>query len=257
MQMHAAIEGARIWFEDTGGSGAPVVFLHAGSGSSRLWKHQLSAFAAAGYRAIAYDRRGHGQTTVTDEAASSAADELLALLDHLAIERAHLVGTAAGGIASFDFALSYPGRTRSVVVANSHGGVQDEDYLALQRRLRPPPFDALPGELRELGPSYRAANPAGVEAWKTLEHESLRGGAMPKVVTRNRITFAALATIAAPLLLLTGDADLYIPPPVLRLFADRLPNARTAVIPACGHSAYWEQPERFNEIVLDFLRTYP
>ena len=251
--MHAAIQGARVWFEDTGGDGAPVVFLHAGSGSSLLWKHQLPAFAAAGYRAIAYDRRGHGRTVNEAGAAPSAADELRALLDYLAISRAHVVGTAAGGIAAFDFALSSPERTHSLVVANSHGGVQDEDYLALQRRLRPSPFDALPGELRELGPCYRAADPDGVREWKELEHQSIPGGVMPKVATRNRITFAALTSITAPLLLITGDADLYIPPPVLTLFLDRLPRARSAVIPACGHSAYWEQPDIFNKTVTNFL----
>ena len=251
--MYATLAGARIWFEDTGGRGVPVVFLHAGSGSSLLWKHQLPAFAAAGYRAIAYDRRGHGRTQA-DGPAQSAADELLALLDQLGIEKAHLVGTAAGGIAAFDFALAFPDRLRTLVVANSHGGVQDEDYLALQRHLRPAPFDSLPGELRELGPCYRAADPVGVAEWKALEHESLPDGVMPKVLTRQRITFDALATIKAPLLLLTGDADLYIPPPVLGQFAAKLPHARTTVIPACGHSAYWEQPDKFNKAVLDFLQ---
>jgi pimeloyl-ACP methyl ester carboxylesterase len=255
MQMHAAIQGAQVWFEDTGGDGAPVAFLHAGSGSSLLWKHQLPAFAAAGYRAIAYDRRGHGRTVGEAGAASSAADELLALLDHLGIARAHVVGTAAGGIAAFDFALSFPERTHSLVVANSHAGVQDADYLALQRRLRPPAFDALPAELRELGPCYRAAHPEGVHEWTKLEPQSVPGGVMPKVHTRNHLTFAALATISAPLLLITGDADLYIPPPVLDLFLRRLPHARSTVIPACGHSAYWEQPDIFNNTVIDFLRS--
>lgn len=253
--MHAAIQGARVWFEDTGGSGAPVVFLHAGSGSSLLWKHQLPAFAAAGFRAIGYDRRGHGRTVAEAGAAPSAADELRALLDHLGISRAHVVGTAAGGIAAFDFALSFPERTGSVVVANSHGGVQDADYLALQRRLRPAPFDALPGELRELGPCYRAADPEGVSEWKALEHESIPGGVMPKVATRNRITFEALAGITAPLLLITGDADPYIPPPALNLFLQHLRRARSCIIPACGHSAYWEQPDIFNKTVTDFLRS--
>jgi pimeloyl-ACP methyl ester carboxylesterase len=86
-------------------------------------------------------------------------------MDHLGLDRIHLVGTAAGAIGSLDFALSFPQRLRSLVVANSIGGVQDEDYLALGRRLRPPQFDALPAEVRELGPSYRAADPEGTRRW--------------------------------------------------------------------------------------------
>jgi pimeloyl-ACP methyl ester carboxylesterase len=253
--MHAAIPGAKIWYEDTGGSGAPVVFLHAGSGSSRMWKHQLAAFAAAGFRAIAYDRRGHGRTTAGgSDTPPAAADELRALVDSLRIERFHIVGTAAGGIVAFDFALSFPARVRSLVFANSHGGVQDEDYLALQRRLRPAPFDALPGEVRELGPAYRAANAAGTGEWNDLEHLSLPGGGpMPKVITRTRITFSALETITVPTLLITGDADLYTPPPVLELFAKRIKTSTSLVLFACGHSAYWEQPARFNQAILDFI----
>jgi len=62
-----------------------------------------------------------------------------------------------------------------------------------------------------------------------------------------------LAAITTPTLLLTGDADLYTPPSVLRLLAARFPNCESVVIPECGHSAFWEQPERFNQLVLDFL----
>ena len=62
-----------------------------------------------------------------------------------------------------------------------------------------------------------------------------------------------LETIHAPTLLLTGDADLYAPPPILPLFAERIKGSETLVIPEAGHSAYWEQPELFNRAVLKFL----
>ena len=73
---------------------------------------------------------------------------------------------------------------------------------------------------------------------------------------KNRITFAALATLAVPTLLLTGDGDLYTPPAVLRLFAARIKGSTTVVVTEAGHSAYWEQPEQFNTAVLDFLRKH-
>ena len=73
---------------------------------------------------------------------------------------------------------------------------------------------------------------------------------------RNRITYAALETIRRPTLLLTGDADLYMPPAVLRLFAARIRGCQSVVIPECGHSAYWEQPEMFNRAVLEFIRKH-
>jgi pimeloyl-ACP methyl ester carboxylesterase len=238
----AELPGVSLQYEESGGEGSgegpPVVFLHAGSGSSRMWEHQIPAFTAAAYRFITYDRRDEG----------IAIDDLEALVEHLCLERFHLVGTAAGGVVAVDYALSFPQRLRSLVIANSIVGVQDEEYLEMSRRLRPAPeFNALPVEVRELGPSYRAAHPEGTQRWKELvQHVK----AQP---TRNRITFAALETITIPTLLLTGDADLYTPPSVLRLFAARFPNCESVVVPECGHSAFWEQPDIFNRAVLDFI----
>ena len=125
---------------DTGGTGVPVVFLHAATGSSRVWEHQIPAFTARSYRLIAYDRRGFGKTVIeaTGPQPGSGADDLLALVNQLGIERFHLVGTAAGAFVALDFALSFPQRLRTLVIANSIGGVQDEDYLeASTSRSRP------------------------------------------------------------------------------------------------------------------------
>jgi pimeloyl-ACP methyl ester carboxylesterase len=236
------VPGKGIRYEDSGaelsGQGLPVVFLHAGSGSSRMWEHQVPAFTALGYRFIAYDRSAEG----------IAVEDLEALAEYLLLDRFHLVGTAAGGIVAVDYALTHPQRLRSLVVANSILGVQDEEYVAMSRRLRPSPeFNALPTEVKELGPSYRAANPEGTKRWSELAQH------VASQPTRNKITFASLETIQTPTLLLTGDADLYTPPSVLRLFAARFPNCESVVVPECGHSAFWEQPELFNRAVLDFI----
>src|SRR5207249_11503938 len=138
-------------YKDTGGSGVPIVFLHSNTGSSQNWEHQISAFTSAGFRCIAYDRRGWGRSMALPGAQpGTAADDLHALMKFLGIDRFHLMGTAGGGFVAFDYALSFPEQLRSIVVANSIGGLQDEDYLELGRRLRPPPVDAMPAALREL-----------------------------------------------------------------------------------------------------------
>ena len=141
------------------------------SGNTRFRVH------AAGYRVIAFDRRGFGQTTIAPGGVQpgTAADDLEALMNFLHIDRFHLLGTAAGGFVALDYALSFPQRLRSLVVANSIGGVQDEDYLALGRRIRPPEFSALPADVRELSPSYRAENPDGTRRW--MEWSGWRAGA--------------------------------------------------------------------------------
>ena len=256
-ETYADLPGVRIWYRDTGGRGVPVVFMHAATGSSRVWEHQVPAFTAAGYRFIAYDRRGWGRSVVDPAGAQpgTAADDLRALMNHLGIERFHLVGTAAGGFVALDYALSFPQQLRSLVCASSLGGVQDEDFLALGRRIRPSPqFEALPPEFREIGPSYRAANSEGTRRWMELEHMSRpEGHPAPAQPMRNRVTFSLLETITIPTLLLTGDADLFAPPPVMRLFTARMRDAESVVVPEAGHSVYWEQPEIFNRTLLAFI----
>jgi pimeloyl-ACP methyl ester carboxylesterase len=253
---YAEVPGARIFYTDTGGSGVPVVFLHAATGSSRVWEYQIPAFTRAGYRVIAFDRRGWGRTAVDPAGPQpgTGADDLRGLLDLLKIDRAHVVSTAAGAFVALDFAVSFPQRVRSLVIANTIGGVQDADFLELGRRLRPPQFDTLPPEFRELGPAYRAADAEGTKRWMDLEKISRpEGSRAPAQPMRNRMTFSLLESIQSPTLLLTGGADLYAPPAVIKLFAARIRNSEFIVVPDAGHSTYWEQPEAFNRAVLSFL----
>jgi len=252
--MHAELAGAKIWLEDTGGKGPAVVLLHARTGSAAMWKHQLGAFGAAGYRCVAYDRRDSGRSEATKGAIP--ADDLLRLVDHLGIDRFHLVGTAAGGIVVLDFALSHPGRLRSLVFANSVGSAEikeDPAYATVAGHLRP--RDDLPPEIRELSPAYRARNPQGTLEWVKLGEETARKKpAFP--ATRNRITLTRLEEISTPALLITGDVDPYTPPQALEVFHRRIPNSTSVVIPECSHSAFWEQPERFNREVLGFIAAH-
>jgi pimeloyl-ACP methyl ester carboxylesterase len=213
-------------------------------------------FVKRGYRVITYDRRGYGRSVADPSGPQpgTGADDLNALMDFLKIERFHLVGTAAGGFVAWDYALSFPKRLRSLVVANSMGGVQDPEYQEALRRLRTPEFLAMPPDMRELGPAYRVANPAGAERWRELEHIARPTSAQPPAQTfRNKVTFALLETITVPTLLLTGDADMYAPPPIMRMFAARVKGAQSVVIPESGHSAYWEQPDLFNRTVFEFI----
>lgn len=255
---HVDVPGARLFFADSGGAGVPVVFLHPGTGSMRIWEHQVPAIVQAGYRFIAYDRRGYGRTTVEPGGpVSTGPDDLDALVAALGIDRFHLVGSAAGGMVALDYAASFPRRLRSLTIANSLGGGDDPEYRAMLRRLLPPQFNPLPPDFKELSPSYRAANPEGTTRWLDLEHLSRAPGPRPPAQpTRSQMTAERLRTLGVAAQFLTGEADLYSPPPLMKLFADKVPGARLVTFREAGHSAYWEVPDAFNRTVIEFLRSH-
>ena len=87
-QAEASLPGVRLGYIDTGGTGTPVILLHAATGSSRVWENQIPAFTAAGFRVIAFDRRGYGRTVVDPAGPQpgTAADDLEALVKSLNIE---------------------------------------------------------------------------------------------------------------------------------------------------------------------------
>ena len=110
----------------------------------------------------------------------------------------------------------------------------------------------MPPEFRELGPSYRAANPEGVRQWLELEHKA-RSGNLISPPLGNMISAEKLNTIKIPVLLMTGDADLYTPPSLLRMVAAQIPNSEVVIVPETGHAVYWERPDVFNRAVIDFF----
>src|SRR5215510_3625693 len=247
----ADLGNTRLWYWDTGGTGEAVVFLHPGSGSGEFYPYQQPAFAKAGYRAISYSRRGQHRSEIgTDADTYFAADDLLNLMSHLKIDRFHAVGNALGGYIGLDIAMSQPDRLRSLVLACSMMGISEPEFAKVLQSLRPKGFEELPMEVKELGPSYRAANPAGVAEWKKL-HD--RSGTPSPVRLRNKFTWATLATLKVPTLLITGDADLWIPPYLLRQVGEKIPNSKVVIVPDSGHGAQWEQPEIFNGTVIEFV----
>jgi pimeloyl-ACP methyl ester carboxylesterase len=249
----AELPGTRLWYWDTGGSGRPVILMHAATHSAAGWVYQQPVLTGAGYRAIAYSRRGYYRSDPGDpENPGFAADDLDNLIEFLQLGQVDLVAAAHGGFFALDFALAYPGKVRSLTIVSSLMGITDADYAAVNARLRPAFFADLPHEFRELSPSYRAGNPAGLAAWLELQRQAMPGSRIfPKA--KQPLTWARLETIRQPTLLVTGESDLYTPPSLLRMQAQHMPHAEYATIAEAGHSPYWEQPEVFNKLLLAFL----
>ena len=141
-----------------------------------------------------------------------------------------------------------------LILAGSVVAPEEEEWRALHRRLGLAHVrDRVPIEFLELGPSYRAVNPDGVARFVALERISKPSGAIHQPLGV-RVDWAAMQRLQAPVLLLTGEADLYAPPPLQRMLAEHLPNHQMVTLREVGHAPYWEAPAEFNRTVLEFLR---
>lgn len=252
-----SVTGAKLFYQDSGGTGAPLIMLHAFTGSAFSWDaYQRTAFTKAGLRVISYSRRGfRGSEVEPGSPAGSAIDDLDAVADSVGVKRFHLLGTAGGGFILPDYALSRPERVRSMIMACTQGGCIEPSFVAALDRMLPAEFKKMPPAFRELAPAYRALNPEGTAAWEAMERTSK---VTERIVQapRNRIDFAALSRIRVPTLVIAGDADLYIPPALARQYAAQIPKSEFAVIQESGHSAFWEQPAQFNRLVGNFVRRF-
>jgi pimeloyl-ACP methyl ester carboxylesterase len=249
----AELPGTHLGYWDTGGAGEPVVFLHPASGSALVWLYQQPVFAKAGCRVVAYSRRNyHNSDLAPEDNPGTGSEDLHHLIEFLGLEKFHAVSSAAGGSVAADYALSHPERLLSLTVSSNNLAATTGYIAETAAKIRFKEWDDLPRWFRELGPSYRAANPEGVEKWIELNHKSETGkGARQRLA--NVVTPEKLRTLKVRTLLMTGAADMFTPPSITRMIARHVPNNVVVIVAECGHSPYWEQPEFFNRTVLGFI----
>ena len=249
---------------DTAGEGPVVVFLHGIGGHRTNWRDQLPAFAAHGFRAVAWDARGYGLSDDYEGPLDFAdfSHDLARLLDHLEVERAHLVGLSMGGRILQDFYPRYPDRVATLVLCATFPGF-DASLTPEKRaefiRIRKEPLvsgkepkDIAPVVAKTLiGPRATDAHFQRLVESMTMLHKESYIKAIEASTLYDRS--ASLPDIAAPTLLVFGGADSLVVPAVGERMAAEIPGARLIVIPEAGHLVNIEFPDVFNESVLAFL----
>jgi pimeloyl-ACP methyl ester carboxylesterase len=164
---HADLPGVKLWYTDTGGKGTPIVMLHANTGTTAVWDKQNKAFSAAGYRVIAFDRRGWGKSMpdpATGPQPGSIAGDLDALVTHLKLGKFYLLGVAGGGFAALDYAAWHQEHLRGLIIGASTGAFSEKVMTDMTSRIAIPGLDKQPSEY--VGPGghralerYRGARP--------------------------------------------------------------------------------------------------
>ena len=266
---HAQSAGAKLYYEEAG-SGYPLLFVHEFAGDHRSWEALLRFFARR-YRCIAYNARGYPPSDVPDDPQAyrqeQQADDAAAVLDHLKIERAHVVGLSMGAFATLHFGLRHPQRASALVTAGIGSGAPKEVRARFQT-------DSVAGAERferdgaKIVAEQMAFGPARVQllnkdlrGWEEekryLAEHSAKGSALTLrgyQATRPSLYDLAepIARLTIPTLIMVGDED----EPCLdaSLWLKRqMPCSGLAILPKTGHCVNLEEPDAFNRLVLDFL----
>lgn len=262
-------DGVNLYYEEVG-SGTPIIFVHEFAADHRSWETQMRHFGQR-YRCITYSARGYPPSDIPEKPSSysqnRATDDIAAVMDHLKLDKAHVVGLSMGGFASLHFGFRHPTRARSLVVAGvGYGAEKDQqakfkgEVQVVAKSLLSEGMEAFAAKYA-YGPTrvqFENKDPRGFAQFKKElgEHSALGSANTQLGVQGERPSLYDLVdrmrALTVPTLVLTGDEDWPCLAPSL-LLKREIPSAALAVMPNCGHTINLEDPDMFNRIVGEFI----
>ncbi len=262
-------DGVKLYYED-GGAGRPILFIHEFSGDYRAWELQVRYFARR-YRCITYNARGYPPSDVPDTvdkySQRRAVDDAVGVLDHLKIEKAHIVGLSMGGFAALNFGIHYPERASSLVVGAAGMGAEPDKTAQFRQEVEVVAKRWETEGARKFAPIYGSGpgreqlelkDPRGFKEFiDQLSEHSPKGAALTLrgVQARRPSPFelvAELEKMVVPALIIHGDEDRSCLG--TGAFLKRtIPSAGLMVFPKTGHTINLEEPALFNFALQDFF----
>lgn len=249
-------------FYDVSGDGPALVFAHGLGGNHLSWWQQVPYFSDR-YTCVTFAHRGFAPSTDAPDGPGprAFADDLAALLDHLGLAEVCLVAQSMGGWTALAFARHHVGRVRALVLACTTGtlaGAELDRIFAAHRGGEAELFAQ--GIHPAAGARMAREQPTMHHLYRQIDglNAALDKTALRAELLRMRTTPAAeIAALGLPILCLTGEEDIVIPPDAVACMAGLLPGAQLVRVPEAGHSVYFERPATFNRLVETFLNGLP
>ncbi len=254
--------GTTLNYRTAGSGGDTIVLVHGYSFSSKVWDKVIPKIAK-GWKIYAYDMRGFGGSDKPEDGYTYKfmAEDLSQFMAELKISRAVLVGHSLGGIFLQDFATLYPGKTRALVLANAQARHLPPIGMKAVFKKRIDAYGS-PDANRKIfvasTPRYFRKGNVTEEEMKVLIEINMQSGtaalkkAFTHLLTAPELSAERWARITMPVLIVTSTHDI-VPFRVAVALSDAIPNSRLAVIGRSGHTPMWERPDRFAEVLNDFL----
>ena len=251
----ARVNGIGVYYEMEG-QGPAVVFCHGVGGNHMSWWQQVPEFSRR-FLCITFDHRGFALSPNTAEGVGAEAfsTDLAELLDHLGVQEVFLVGQSMGGRTVLNFAKRFPHRAKAMVMAGSVANIRTPELDQLRREVSAGlPQDRLEvvlarrvwEERPQLGYLYKLLRMRNPERPPHFLWRDNRPGTTPE----------ELAALTTPTLFMVGEEDRVCPPHVVESAYRHFPNATLRQVPEAGHSVYFEQPEVFNSMVMEFFEKH-
>lgn len=258
--MHVQVNGISLAYREKG-TGLPLIFLHAFPLNRTMWAPQEETLSSH-FRVITVDLRGHGDSDAPlwHYTLDQAAEDIRALMDHLSIGQAVLVGLSMGGYILFSFYRKYPERVKALVLADTKAQADTREgrearfqmaQVAYRRGLTAIADIMVP---KLLSPNTVTAKPDLVRTVRAMiEGNQVSGiaGDLMAMAERPDST-PLLGDITCPTHIIVGELDQATPPSEAKLMTDRIPGAQLTLIPNAAHLANLEQPDAFNHAVRTF-----
>jgi len=260
--MKADINGIMLAYSDRG-NGLPLVLIHGFPLCRKMWRPQAETLARAGCRVITPDLRGFGESGLSSGPVSMDiyANDVVALMDHLGIDKAVVGGMSMGGYVLLNLLERFPERVAApLFIATKAGGDDDAGKArrtALAEACRDQGILPVAETFRKLlfAPATLTDNPDLVdEVFGWMRASDPRGAAAGLIAMRERKDCTGLlGSLGQPSLVICADQDLAIPEENSRIIAEGLPDAELCILHGGGHLVNLEQPEGFNQALLEFL----
>lgn len=249
-EVHAVASGGETIYAEATGAGSPVVLCHGLGGNHAIWWRQVDTFARR-HRVVTWDQRGFGNSTAAtgDVSIEAAAADLLAILAELDLRDTCVIGQSMGAFTALRAALTDPSRMSSLIISTSLVATPREHTEALNaavgtrsgRDQHPVVSDAFSAAEPDLVVLYNLISSFGQ---KPTSAEMLRHMADAE------FTDQELHALQLPVSFVVAEHDEFCPPSVVAFAQKRFPDASMHVLEGAGHSAYYETPRQWNDLVL-------